>query len=127
MPGGAWWKGAACSHWPGCSGHERAVWSQSHTFAMPKGPLYICWLPVGGPLAEAVLAAPAALWSRSMYKGCPYVWPPLLQELEEAEDRFRDHVSHSAQQKGAPTAGFAGRWESRYWQAPCRVPCPKCC
>ena len=56
-----------------------------------------------------------------------YLAAPALQELEEAEARFRDHMSHSGQQKGAPTAGPAGRWESRFWQAPCRVPCPNCC
>eukprot|EP00891_Asterochloris_glomerata_P003141 jgi/Astpho2/3141/Aster-x0147 len=37
--------------------------------------------------------------------------PAGRMELEEAEARFRDHMSHSAQQKGAPTAGPAGRWE----------------
>lgn len=47
----------------------------------------------------------------TFHVGCCHTWLPLLQELEEAEARFRDHMSHSAQQKGAPTAGPAGRWE----------------
>ena len=74
---------------------------------------HIRWLPLGcsiWPSGSGCAGCPCC-GMVTLNVGCPHVWPPLLQELEEAEARFRDHMSHSSQQKGVPAAGPAGRWE----------------
>ena len=110
MQGGACWKGAACLHPQGCSGHESCpgLGGRIVTFAVLLCPL--CTAHQLGcsmrPSRRGCTDCPCCIM---VHVGCSHTWLPLLQELEEAEARFRDHMSHSAQQKGAPTAGPAGR------------------